>query len=382
MASRVWRHYDTILLATVLLLLAYGIAMLYSATGGRTAQREFPADPLFRQIIYAAVGLALSWVAAAIDYRVWRPLGSWLYGLAIVSLVAVLFLGVSIHGAQRWIQAPGIQLQPSEFAKLLVILGLASFLARRVEAYGEPDEDYEDDEATYLPFRDLLISLAIALAPAVLVYRQPDLGTAIIIMVTWLGMVIAARARWEHLGLLALMAIVLAPFFLLSTHGYIRERIDIYLDPTKDPFGAGYNVIQARISVGSGGLFGRGFSLGEQSQYDFLRVKYADFIFSVISEELGFLGALLLLALFTALVLRAFRVAELARDAYGRLLAIGIATNLLFQAFANIGMNITLLPAVGVPLPFISAGGSSLITIMVAIGMLQSALMRHKPLEF
>lgn len=380
MQARVWRHYDFVLLATTLLLLTFGAAMLFSATGGLVA-REFPGDPLFRQLSYAVVGLAASVAVAGVDYRVFRAFGWWFYALALGGLVAVLFVGSAANGAQRWIALPGFQLQPSEFAKLFVVIALAAFLAGRSDSDFE-EEDEDEDELPRLRFRDLLLSLLIAVIPAALVYRQPDLGTAVIFLAAWLGMVIAAGARWLHLGLLALAGLAISPVFFLSTSSYMRERIEIFLNPRSDPYGAGYNVIQALISVGSGGTFGRGFNSGTQAQLDFLRVKYTDFIFSVIGEELGFLGALLLLGLFTALLFRCFRVAELARDPFGRLLAVGIGTSILFQAFANIGMNISLIPAVGVPLPFISAGGSSLITLLLSIGILQSTVMRHKRLEF
>ncbi len=375
MQPRVWRHFDPVLLAATLLLLAFGTAMQFSATGG-LVPREWPVDPLYRQFVYAAVGLGLMFGVAAVDYRVWRSLAYPLYTLGLVGLVAVLFIGFSVNGAQRWIQLPGFPLQPSEFAKLLVVVALARFLSDRI------DVELDDEEAPTLRLRDLLISLALAAVPAVLVYRQPDLGTATIFLVAWLGMVIAAGARWLHLAGLGIAGLAVSPILLLSTQSYMRERIEVFLNPRADPYGAGYNVIQALISVGSGGPFGRGFNSGTQSQLDFLRVKYTDFIFSVIGEELGFMGALLLLALFTALLFRCLRVAEMARDAFGRLLAIGIATTLLWQTFANIGMNISLLPAVGVPLPFISAGGSSLITVLLSLGLLQSTVMRHRKLEF
>lgn len=374
MQARLWRHFDGILLLTTLLLLGYGVAMLFSATGGLVA-RSFPQDPLYRQLVYAAVGLALLIGATLIDYRSWRGAAWVLYGLSIAGLIAVLFVGFSANGAQRWIQLPGFQLQPSEFAKLFVIVALARFLAARL--------DYdEEEEERRLSLRDLLLSLVIVAVPAALVYRQPDLGTALIFLAAWFGMVVAAGARWQHLLLVVGAGLAVTPIFFFSTHSYIRERIEIFLNPRSDPYGAGYNVLQALISVGSGGVFGRGFNSGTQSQLDFLRVKYTDFIFSVIGEELGFLGALLLLALFLALVWRCLRVAERAGDPFGRLVAIGIATMFLFQVFANVGMNISLIPAVGVPLPFISAGGSSLLTVLLSIGLLESTVMRHKRLEF
>jgi rod shape determining protein RodA len=375
MQARLWRHFDGFMLMTTLLLLAFGAAMLFSATGGLVA-REFPQDTLYRQFLYAGIGLLFMVGAAAADYRVWQMFAWPLYGLALLGLAAVLVIGFSANGAQRWIQLPGFQLQPSEFAKVLVVVALARFLARKV------DDETEEEAETHLSFRDLLISLALVLLPAALVYRQPDLGTALIFLVAWAGMVIAAGASWRHLVLLAVCGAASAPFLLLSSHSYMRERIEIFLDPHKDPFGAGYNVIQAQISVGSGGISGLGFNQGTQSQLDFLRVKYTDFIFSVIGEELGFVGALLLLALFFALIIRCLRVADMARDPFGRLTAIGLSTTLLCQVFANVGMNISLIPAVGVPLPLISAGGSSLIAVLLSIGILQSTVMRHKRLEF
>jgi len=365
--AKIWRHFDGYLLVVTLALLCYGVLMVYSAT----FQPDAPGvvnSFVSRQMIFAAIGLAGFFIAVTIDYRILANLANVVYALVLALLVATLVLGRVTHGAQRWIDLGLFPLQPSELAKLALIIMLARYFA-----------DHEDDMRQ---FRYVLLSLCLAGIPAVLTFLQPDLGSAGIMGFVWIGMAVMAGVRLLHWLILGLLAGAMSPVFWMSMHDYMKTRLEIFRDPYSDPLGAGYNVIQALTAVGSGGWIGRGFTSGTQSQLHFLRVQYADFIFSVLGEELGFVGAIVLLLLFAFLLLRCLRVAGLSSDAFGRLLAIGVFTWLIFQVFINIGMNIGLVPVTGVPLPFISYGGSSLVILITSLGILESVVMRHKKIEF
>jgi rod shape determining protein RodA len=260
------------------------------------------------------------------------------------------------------------RIQPSELAKVLLIIVLAKFLADR-------QEDLK--RLSYF-----LLSLLYVAVPIIFIYIQPDLGTAIVLAVSWLVMVLMAGVRLRHVGLMALVGVIGSPVLWLSLQGYMRERIFVFFNPERDPLGAGYNVNQARIAVGSGGWLGQGFAQGSQSQLHFLRVRHTDYIFSVLGEELGFVGVVLVLILFLVVIWRILRVAEMARDTFGQLIAYGIATVVAFQVIANIGMNVGLLPSSGVPLPFVSYGGSALMALLIGEGVVQNIIIRHKRLEF
>jgi len=363
---RLWRHFDFVLLLAVVLLLGYGLLLIYSATLEPT-QRGI-SDLVIKQAIYGACGLVLILLLVWLDYRVLANLAPVLYGLAVALLLLVFAIGRITHGSQRWIPLPFFDLQPSELAKLLLIIVLAKFVADR--------EDEMDN------LRVVLISLGLTLVLAALVLLQPDLGTAAMLIAIWAGISFAGGLRPLHAGLLAGAAVIMAPIGWFLMHDYQRWRVMVFLNPNLDPTGEGYNVIQALISVGSGGWFGRGFTSGTQSQLHFLRVKYSDFIFSVLAEELGFVGCLALLCLVLIVLLRALRVSVLAQDSFGRLVAVGVASLLFAQTFVNLAMNIGLLPVTGVTLPFISYGGSSLLTMLAGVGLLQSVVTRHRALEF
>ena len=367
MGSKVWRHFDIPLLLYTLLLLGYGLAMVYSATY-EPDRSLLASDLVVKQAVYALIGLALLALMLTIDYRILGNVAPLIYFSALGLLAVVLALGRITHGAQRWIDLGVFPLQPSELAKLLLIIALAKYMA-----------DHEEEMAQ---LRYVGISLAIVGVPAALTFLQPDLGTAVILILIWLGMAVMVGVRLKHWLLLALGAVFVAPAGYFGMHSYMRERLTVFLDPQSDPMGAGYNIIQALTAVGSGGFFGRGFTSGTQSQLHFLRVQYADFIFSVLGEELGFFGACILFVLIAGLLLRVLRAASLSTETFGRLIATGILTWLAAQTFVNVGMNIRLLPVTGVPLPFISYGGSSLIMILIAVGIIESIIMRHKKIEF
>lgn len=360
-SRRTWRNFDLVLLVTVLLLLIYGTAMISSATQATEDLRHLWQ----RHAINAISGLALLMLVAALDYRFYESLHRMLYILIIGSLLVLLALGEASQGVQRWIGANAIQ--PSELAKVVVIIGLAKLLA---------DRDGQMDR-----MRNLLISLGYVLVPMGLIYLQPNLSTAVTIGLIWCLMVLMAGARLLHLGILGLGGMIVSPLFWLTLKDYMRDRILLFLNPASNP-DTYYNVQQALISIGSGGLLGKGFASGTQSQLRFLRVRHTDYIFSVIGEELGLIGALILLGLFALLIWRILRVAAIASDPFGRLICIGVAAMVFTQTSVNVGVNLGLLPVTGLPLPFVSYGGSSLWTFLIALGLVESVAMRHKKLAF
>jgi len=361
MDRKVWRNFDFVLLGATVLLIAFGVAMIHSATLGTPNLRNLAP----KQALYALLGLALMLLAAAIDYRLLASFDKFLYALGVVPLVAVLAIGRTMHGAQRWISLRFFPFQPSELAKVLLIVTLAKLLA-----------DHPIGR-----FRFVLLSLAHVALPMVLIYLQPDLGMAVILGLMWLAMALMAGMRLPHLGLLAAAGTLSAPLIWNLLEDYMRRRLILFLNPALEPE-ARYNLDQALISIGSGGWLGKGYGSGSQSQLHFLRVRHTDFIFSVIGEEMGLLGALLLFALLLVILLRIIRAASLARDAFGRLIACGVAAAIFLQSVVNIGMNLGLLPVTGIPLPFVSYGGSSLVTFLLAEGLVQSVIMRHKKIEF
>ncbi|HEV7214267.1 MAG TPA: rod shape-determining protein RodA [Chloroflexota bacterium] len=367
MQAKLWRHFDPLLVTVSLLLTAYGIAMIYAALASPGADGAARSAAL-REGLYGLFGLALFLAACCVDYRVFRAMFWPLCVGNVALLLAVLVLGRASGGAQRWLNLGFLPFQPSEFGKLLVILTLARVLA--------------DLNERITTLRAVFLSLLVAAVPAALVYPQPDLGTAVVYVAIWLGMVTAAGMRVRHLFLLLGALIAGAPFAVRFLHSYQLNRLTIFLNPQKDPTGAGYNIIQALIAIGSGGWMGQGFAQGAQSQLHYLRVQQSDFIFSAIAEQLGFLGCLLLFCLFAMLLTRILAAAAVAQDLYGRLVATGVMWMILFQAFVNVGMNLQMMPVTGIPLPFISAGGSSLITCLLAIGIVQSIRMRQRKLQF
>lgn len=343
-------------------LLAYGALLIYSGSlTNYGSPGQALSHPVTRQAVFAAVGIIGMLVLSRVDYRVFAPLSLTLYILSLASLVLVLAVGESEYGSRRWIDVGGTQVQPAEIAKICTVILLAKYLS--------------DNETSMRSLRVFLISMAIAAIPAVLVLVEPDLGSAIVFGVIWFVMVAVAGARLLHLaGLTAVMAAT-APFAIIAmARDYQKDRFDAWLNPASDPLGTGFNILQAEISIGSGGLLGKGFTQGTQTQLDYLRTQTTDYIFSVGAEEFGFVGAMVLFGLFMIVLFRCLRVAGLADDVFGRLIAIGVMTFVLFQMFVNIGVNIRLLPVTGVPLPLVSQGGSSLVTVLAAFGILQSIL--------
>ncbi len=367
MELRLWRNFDFGLVVWALALCCFGIVMINSATTS-AEQVALWKSPAARQVAFTAAGLIALVALAIVDYQVYRHLAYLLYAGDIALLVAVLVSGHQAHGSQRWFDLGFLKLEPSEISKLIIIIALARYLS--------------DHEGELHRIRYILGSLVIVAIPMALIYRQPDLGTTVVFAAIWAGMLVMAGVPMLHLGIMAGLAAASAPLAWQAMHGYMKERFIIWLNPEVDRLGEGYNYIQSRISVGSGGLLGKGLTSGTQSQLNYLRVPYTDFIFSVIGEELGFVGGCLLLLLFVFLIFRLLRVPPLARDGFGRLVAAGTASMILFQLFINTGMTIGLVPVTGITLPFISYGGSSLLTLFGCLGLLESVLMHRKKLSF
>lgn len=365
--GKLWRYFDPILVTVSLLLTVYGIAMIYAALAAPGADGA-ARSAVLHEGVYGLMGIALLVIACCIDYRFFRAMFWPMCTANVLLLLAVLVLGRASGGAQRWLNLGFLPFQPSELGKLLVILTLARVLA-----------DVGDHITT---FRAMVLTLLVALVPAALVYPQPDLGTALVYIAIWVGMAFAAGVRVRHFLLLLGAVAGSAPVAVHYLHAYQINRLTIFLDPQKDPAGAGYNIIQALIAIGSGGWMGQGWAQGAQSQLHYLRVEQSDFIFSAIAEQLGFLGCLLLFFLFGMLLNRLLAAAAVAQDLYGRLVAIGVMWMILFQSFINVGMNLQIMPVTGIPLPFISAGGSSLITCLLAVGIVQSIRMRQRRIQF
>ncbi len=360
-------HFDLWLFGATMLLSVIGILMIYSATECISTEPLDLTSTTVTQALYLAAGIVVMVLMTLIDYRLYGAL-RWLIWVATIAiLAAVPLIGIITHGAQRWIDFGGFRFQPSEVAKLLLILVVAKYMADHAEQMSR--------------WRFLAISFVFIAGPIALVYLQPDLATTIVLTATWGVMALAAGMKLRDVFTVVALFVVAAPLLWTSMRPYQQERILTFLDPGRDPLGAGYNVDQARIAIGSGGWWGLGYCSGTQSQLRFLRIRQTDFIFSVIGEELGFFGALFVMALIVFVLFRLTRAAMRARTVYGKLIIIGVIAVIFVQSYVNLAMNLGLMPVAGVPLPFVSAGGSSLISLLAAEGVVQSVLVSHRGLQ-
>jgi len=364
------RRFDYLLLLACLSLVGYGLALIYSGSLALYGSSHAAlTHTVAKQAIYAAAGLGLMLIVTRVNYRTWSGLAPILYAITLLALFAVLVIGQRAFGSRRWFAFAGVPLQPSELAKLVTIILLARYLA--------------DDRQRVRSARGFIVTFAIAAVPALLVFVEPDLGTAVVFLAVWLGMVYVAGASARHLLTFLAGCIASIPFMVIvGLSGYQKDRFSSFIDPGRDPLGAGFNILQAQISIGSGGIFGKGWTHGPQTQLAYLHTQTTDYIFSVLSEELGFIGAVVLFSLFLVLVLRGLRTASRSTDDFGRYVATGIVVMIVVQAFINVGVNVRLFPVTGIPLPFISQGGSSLLTMFAAVGMLQSIAVRRRATPF
>ncbi len=385
-----WKSFDWPLFGIVLLLCGLSVAMIFSAT----AKTDL-ADYWLRQVNFTIFGIIALFVVAMIDYRQLSLLAVPAFLLFVLSLVVVSLFGEAQGGSKSWISIAGTLVQPTEYGKFLIIIFVAWYLS------------WFQDRMQRLPY--LLMILVLLGAPLVLVYVQPDFGMTITYAFLGGALILVAGVRYRHLVMLAAVVVLALPLLAASLQGYMLARLCIFL-PTNEQgqiekpildfmranfeslpnecvtpeanTAASYNVEQALIAVGNGGLSGMGWTQGTQNQLRFLRVRHTDFIFSVIAEELGLVGAALTLLLLLIVVWRVLRIADRAPDQFGRLLATGVAALIFFQVVINVGFNLKLMPVTGLTLPFISAGGSSLISMMFAIGLAESVAMRHRKIEF
>ncbi|CAN5200437.1 rod shape-determining protein RodA [soil metagenome] len=363
---------DWWLVLAVMGLLVMGALLVWSATSSRDSLTG--GDPeayLKKQLVNIAIGVVLAVMVAATDYRWVRMLAPLVYLLSVVGLFLVLVMGSVVNGSRSWIMVAGLSIQPAEFAKLAVVIGMALLVAERVEGSIRTRE---------VGGLYVLGMLAIAAVPAVLILLQPDLGTMLVLAATVFGVIAVSGVPRVWLAGLAGGGVVGAVLTVQAgvLVDYQLDRFLAFMDPTLDPRGAGYNTTQARIAIGNGGVFGQGLFDGSQTRAGFVPEQHTDFIFTVAGEELGLVGGAVLILLLGVVLWRALAVAARADDLFGRLAAAGIACWFGFQAFQNIGMCLGIMPVTGVPLPMVSYGGSSMFASLMAVGLLQNIHLRSR----
>ena len=358
--ARRWRAFDLQLFLYVLLLIGFGVVMGYSA-GFADSGTGAGLSQSVKTLIWTTIGMIIFFVAASIDYHWLQTLTVPIYVAVLGMLTLTMLIGTNLFGAQMSITVAGLDFQFSEVSKVLMIVVLASFLASRREKIGK---------------LSTLVGAGVLMAiPTFLVFKQPDLGTALVFVAILVGMLFMSGASIGWMALLAGATVAAAPIVVQSLQDYQRARLFCFLDPSADPQGACYQLVQALNAVGSGGLFGQGLTAGRQNQLGFLPVQSTDFIFTVVAEELGFIGSVVLLAIFALLIWRILAIGWGARDMLGMMVAMGLASMLLFQIMVNVGMVIGIMPVAGIPLPFVTYGGSSMISLLFGMGILQSVRM-------
>jgi rod shape determining protein RodA len=357
------QRFDYVLFGAVLVLIVFGIMMIASATQGAVDTDLINRVP--DQINYAIIGVIVMLALSLFDYRNLSGLSTWLYIINIILLLMVFFFGVEGDaGAQRWLNL-GIRIQPSEIGKIVLIITLSTFMATR---YAEMDN-----------LSTVLKALFYVAIPTMLVFIQPNLGMTIIYFVITATILWSAGLRLKHIGLAIVIGLIATPLLFTQLRGYQLSRITTFLNPDSDPE-ARYNVDQAVISVGSGGLTGKGYTVGSQNVGRFLRVRHTDFIFSVIANEFGFVGAISTIGLIGVVIFRILRGARLASDPLGAMICYGVGAMIFFQTTVSVGMNLRLMPVTGLTLPFVSSGGTSLMFTLIGIGLVQSVIIRRRRL--
>ncbi len=358
---RLIENFDWVLLLVTLLLVASGLITLYSAaSAGMPVTQAF----YFRQLMWFGAGILVMTGAFLFNYRKLDQYAYIAYGCCILMLLAVLVAGKYVAGSRRWLALGPVSLQPSELVKVAVIMVLARYYSRSATVKG-------------MGFRELLIPMLLTGIPFALIVKQPDLGTAMTIVIIAATMTLFSKIEKRTLVCIFICGLVTVPVIWLFLKGYQKQRILTFLEPDLDPLGAGYHIIQSKIAIGSGMLFGKGLLMGTQNSLSFLPEHHTDFIFSVLSEDWGFIGSALILLLFLFLIVWGLNIAHGCRDSFGILMAVGISALIGWEAVINTGMVMGLLPVVGIPLPFISYGGSSVISMMLCMGILMNISMRQ-----
>ncbi len=351
---------DLVLICVTVLLLSVGLLSLYSlsSSGG--------VNYFLKQSIFAVLGLGAMFFAASTDYRHLQKYSTALYFATASVLLGVLLFGTTVNGTAGWLSFGIFQVQPVEVAKVTLIIFLASFISKKNSELGE--------------WTRVIASLVLTVLLVFLVLKQPDLGSALVLTAIWGGMILASGLRLKHLIVLGICGALLISASWFALAPYQKARIEVFLHPESDPQGTGYNVLQAMVAVGSGGISGKGLGYGSQSQLSFLPEKHTDFIFAVVSEELGLVGALFVISLYAVLLYRIRRIGALASDNFGYLIALGVMVMIFVQVLVNVGMNVGLLPVTGIPAPLLSYGGSSFLSVCFSLGLLLSIYLR-KPGE-
>lgn len=359
----VWKRFDFLLFAAVLILCIFGVALISSAIAGNPTL----ANHAQRQAIFLVIGIVVLFIAAAIDYHIWLSLTRPFYIVTALLLILVFVMGEARFGAARWLQIGTETIQPAELAKIVAIMALAQFFSSHITKINS--------------WRTVFQSLLLAGGIAIWIFLQPDLKTTIVIAVLWFAMLWISGWKTKNvlifIGVLLVLLVIFAALDFPFLADYQRDRITNFLHPqTEARYGDTYNVDQALISIGSGGWFGQGYGQGSQVQLRFLKIRHNDFIFSVLANEFGFVGTVVVLLLLIFVVYRCFAIAAKAPDAYGALLAYGFGVLMAFQTLVNVGVNLRLLPVTGLTLPFISYGGSSLVSLLLGIGLVENINMR------
>lgn len=365
--QRLLRNLDLVVIVVTLLLIVVSLIVIGSATHVNT-----PSDERYwyvqRQGLFAFINILIVFFMLNFDYKNFGRFANVLYGINLVMLLAVMFVGQSALGAQRWIQIGPINLQPSEFSKIIMIISLANLLDKR--------------SGQLNTYKEILTVFAYVGVPFLLVMKQPDLGTALVFGAILLGMIFVAGVKLKPFLTILGAGMACLPIFWHFLKDYQKMRLTVFIDPNVDPLGSGYHIIQSKIAIGSGMIFGKGLFGGTQSQLNFLPENHTDFIFAVIGEELGFIGACLILMLYFILIYRGIKIAGLARDNFGTILASGIVSMLSFHVLVNVGMTAGIMPVTGIPLPFMSYGVSALTTNLFSVGLLLNIYMRRQKILF
>ena len=355
-------NFDWALFLTAAALAVVGVINLYSAT---SVSRAALSEIYIQQVYWLVLGGILAAVVTVIDYRHYERLGYVLYVVGIILLLLVFILGKDIRGSSRWISIGSFGFQPSEFMKLFMIIALAKYL-------------HDDPKTEERSLKDLLIPAALTTVPMLLILKQPDLGTALILSLIFATICLLTKIRWQSLVTLVVGGGIAAPLiWTYVLRDYQKLRIMVFLNPEANILGSGWHAHHARVAIGAGGWTGQGFMRGTQNQFLFLPDQHSDFPFAVFAEDWGFLGCLVLVALYAFLVLWSVRIAATAKDRFGAVLAVGVGSLIFWHAFFNLGMVTGILPVVGVTLPLFSAGGSSVLTVMIGIGLLMNVSMRR-----
>jgi rod shape determining protein RodA len=358
---RLFIHFDWTILGVVLILSLISILNLYSTS----VNEEMAGSPAYlKQIFWLLIGLALMGGIAFVEYRHFADFAFIIYSAALLLLLVVLAYGIATSGAQRWVRVGSLSFQPSEFVKISLILALAKFFQKPPSREG-------------YSLRDLLIPFLLLIIPMVLILKQPNLGTAIILLLVFLSVLFFVKIRWSSLLILALSGAAIVPLFWNVLKDYQKRRIVNFFNPDLDPLGAGYHHIQSKIAVGSGGILGKGFMEGTQSKLGFLPEQQTDFIFSALGEEWGLIGSFIVMGLYFFLIWWGLRIAVQSKDRFGAIVAFGVVAMFFWHVFINIGMVLGLMPVVGLPLPFLSYGGSFLLSTLLGMGLLLNVSMRR-----